>query len=254
MRMFRWVLAAMLVALLPTLAAAQTDGRIVGTVRDSTNAFIPGATVTIRNVRTGDERLAVTVANGTFAVTALRPSTYTISAELDGFTKVEYSEINLAVGQELALDFEFRPAGVQENVTVVATAPVLDVSSARVGANVTSSVRVSPGARGLPSARVPPVRKAESPLTMSDTVRGTPPAFVTSKETERVSPMSMVPKLCSVGSTTRSGSVPPPPPPVPPAPAPAPRSATSTLSPASFVIESTPVNAVAVSGAKRTLR
>ena len=42
----------------------------------------------------------------------------------------------LAVGQELALDFEFRPAGVQENVTVVATAPVLDISSARIGANV----------------------------------------------------------------------------------------------------------------------
>ncbi len=137
MRLFRWVVAALILALLPTLAIAQSDGRIVGSVRDSSNAFIPGATVTIRNVRTGDERLVVTDGKGKFAVTGLRPSTYTISAELDGFAKVEYSEINLAVGQELALDFEFRPAGVQENVTVVATAPVLDVSSARVGANVT---------------------------------------------------------------------------------------------------------------------
>ena len=42
----------------------------------------------------------------------------------------------VAVGQELALDFEFRPAGVQETVTVVGTAPILDVSSARIGANV----------------------------------------------------------------------------------------------------------------------
>ena len=42
----------------------------------------------------------------------------------------------VAVGQELALDFEFKPAGVQETVTVVGTAPVLDVSSARIGANV----------------------------------------------------------------------------------------------------------------------
>jgi len=136
MRLFRWVVAALILALLPTLAIAQSDGRIVGSVRDSSNAFIPGATVTIRNIRTGDERLVVTDGKGKFAVTGLRPSTYTISAELDGFAKVEYSEINLAVGQELALDFEFRPAGVQENVTVVATAPVLDVSSARVGANV----------------------------------------------------------------------------------------------------------------------
>ena len=42
----------------------------------------------------------------------------------------------LAVGQELALDFEFKPAGVQETVTVVGTAPVLDISSARIGVNV----------------------------------------------------------------------------------------------------------------------
>ncbi len=136
MRVFRWAVVAMFLALLPSLAAAQTDGRIVGTVRDSTNAFIPGATVTVTNVRTGEQRTAVTDGQGKFAVTGLRPSTYTIAAELDGFAKVEYSELNLAVSQEMALDFEFRPAGVQENVTVMATAPVLDISSARVGANV----------------------------------------------------------------------------------------------------------------------
>lgn len=136
MRMFRWVVAALMLALLPALAAAQSDGRIIGTVRDSSNAFTPGATVTVKNVRTGEARTAVTDATGTFAVTALRPSTYTISAELDGFAKVEYSELNLAVGQEMALDFEFRPASLQESVTVMATAPVLDISSARVGANV----------------------------------------------------------------------------------------------------------------------
>ena len=42
----------------------------------------------------------------------------------------------IAVGQELNLDFEFKPAGVQEAVTVVGTAPVLDLSSAHIGVNV----------------------------------------------------------------------------------------------------------------------
>src|SRR5438046_5805799 len=42
----------------------------------------------------------------------------------------------LAVGQELTLDFEIKPAGVQEAVTVVGTAPVLDMSSARIGVNL----------------------------------------------------------------------------------------------------------------------
>ena len=136
MRMFRWVVAALMLALLPSLAMAQSDGRIIGTVRDSSNAFIPGATVTVKNEKTGELRTAVSGGNGEFSVTGLKPSVYTISAELSGFSTVEYPQINLAVGQELALDFEFKPAGVQENVTVVATAPVLDISSARMGANV----------------------------------------------------------------------------------------------------------------------
>ena len=42
----------------------------------------------------------------------------------------------VAVGQELTLDFELKPAGVQEAVTVVGDAPVLDISSARIGVNV----------------------------------------------------------------------------------------------------------------------
>ena len=135
MSILRGLVAVVLLALLPSVAAAQ-DGRVVGTIRDTSSALIPGATVTVTNVRTGENRMAVSDGTGAFAVTGLRPSTYTISAELDGFAKVEYAELNLAVGQELSLSFEFRPAGVRENVTVVATAPVLDVSSARVGANV----------------------------------------------------------------------------------------------------------------------
>jgi hypothetical protein len=39
------------------LALAQTDqGRIVGTVRDQNNAVIPGATIVIKNKRTGEDR------------------------------------------------------------------------------------------------------------------------------------------------------------------------------------------------------
>ena len=136
MKMFRWVVAAVLFALLPTLAAAQADGRISGTVRDSSGAFVAGATVRVKNEKTGEVRAVLSNDQGFFAASPLKPSTYTITAEKPGFSIVEYPQMPLAVGQELALDFEFRPAGVQENVTVVATAPVLDISSARVGATV----------------------------------------------------------------------------------------------------------------------
>ena len=84
-----------------------------------------------------DRRRAQAVSNeqGYFLI-RLKPSSYTIKTEKTGFAAIEYTAMPLAVGQELALDFEFKPAGVTEDVTVVGTAPVLDLSSARIGVNV----------------------------------------------------------------------------------------------------------------------
>src|SRR4051794_4006164 len=137
MRFYRWLAAALLTASLPAAAAAQTDaGRISGTVRDQSNAFVPKATVTIKNEKTGETRTGETNDSGYFLVGPLKPSVYTITAHKAGFAPIEYPTMPLAVGQELALDLEIHPAGLQEAVTVIGSAPVLDISSARIGANV----------------------------------------------------------------------------------------------------------------------
>src|SRR5262245_36817359 len=133
----KWLTAFMLVAIGAATAMAQTDqGRFTGTVRDSQNAFVAGATVKVKNERTGEEREVLTNQQGYFLIGSLKPSNYTIRAEKAGFAAIEYTNMPIAVGQELSLDFEFKPAGVQETVTVVGTAPVLDVSSAHIGLNV----------------------------------------------------------------------------------------------------------------------
>src|SRR5262245_53231327 len=104
MKIFRWMATAALVTLWTTAGLAQTDaGRIAGTVRDASAAFVAEATVTITNTRTGDVRTAQTNSEGYFIVGPLRPSTYTIKAEKSGFATVEYPEMPLAVGQELTL-------------------------------------------------------------------------------------------------------------------------------------------------------
>jgi hypothetical protein len=137
MKVERWMATIALLVGLPVTAAAQSDsGRISGSVRDQTSAFVIDATVTIKNDRTGELRTTKTNADGYFLVSPLRPSTYTIKAEKPGFGVLEYPPMPLAVGQELALDFELKPAGVHETVNVVGTAPTLDISSARMGVNV----------------------------------------------------------------------------------------------------------------------
>jgi hypothetical protein len=120
----------------PRLLAQVDQGRIAGTVRDQSNAFAAATPVTVKNERTGEARAAVTNEKGYFLVSGLKPSTYTIRVERPGFSAVEYTAMPLAVGQELTLDFELKPAGVQEAVTVVGASPVIDLSSAKIGVNL----------------------------------------------------------------------------------------------------------------------
>ena len=53
MTFLKWLAAILCVLALPEFALAQADGKISGTVRDQTNAFVAGAKVTAKNERTG---------------------------------------------------------------------------------------------------------------------------------------------------------------------------------------------------------
>jgi Carboxypeptidase regulatory-like domain len=127
------------VSLLTAAAYGQVDqGRIGGVVKDPSGALIPGATLIVKNVNTGEEKKTVTGDNGEYVVTALRPSTYSVKASLPGFADSESSSIQVVVGQKLTLDFTLRPANLAQTVDVttdIAEATV-DTSSASIGVNV----------------------------------------------------------------------------------------------------------------------
>ena len=135
-----WTAGAVLVcvaaSLLPAAALAQGDARVAGTVRDQSGGFVPGAVVTVRNERTGEERTARANTDGFFVVSSLRPSTYTVKAMFGDFRPAEYTGMLLQAGQDLRLDLELAPPGVTEAVNVTAEAPAIDLGSARMGVNV----------------------------------------------------------------------------------------------------------------------
>jgi len=136
LKAIRSLAIALILVGLPATSFAQGDGRFTGTVLDQTGAFVPGATVTVKNQRTGEERTAVSTMQGRYVIANLKPSSYTISVSFGSFAPLEYTDMTLSAGQEFSLDLELRPAGVSETVTVTANAAVLDLSSARIGANV----------------------------------------------------------------------------------------------------------------------
>ncbi len=121
----------------PRLALAQTESaRFTGTVRDASGAFLANAAVVIKNERTGQQRTVQSSAQGRYDATNLKPSTYSIRATFGDFAPLEFTGLELAAGQEFPLDLELRPPGVSETVTVTGNAAVVDLSSARIGANV----------------------------------------------------------------------------------------------------------------------
>src|SRR6185503_12762917 len=132
----RGVMAIVVLAAIVAPAYAQGDARFSGTVLDQTGAFVPGAMVTVKNQKTGEVRTVTATAEGRYVVPNLKPSVYTITATFGSFQPLEYTDMTLAVGQEFSLDLELRPAGVSETVTVEGRVNTIDLSSARIGANV----------------------------------------------------------------------------------------------------------------------
>ncbi len=128
-----------LCSLVSGLAAfSQSDqGRILGTVTDSNGAVIPGASVTARNERTGIERAVTADSAGRYTVTNLPPAEYTVIGRAPDLGPTEIGHVALTAGQERIVGLVLQPATLVQEITVSSgELVVIDVSSARVGANV----------------------------------------------------------------------------------------------------------------------
>jgi len=129
------LVAVAVLAAIPAMAQF-SDGKIAGTVYDSSKAAIPGATVVVKNERTGEERTVVTNEQGAYSVPQLKPSSYAITISASGFESKTLSSIGLGVGEAKTADFIVNPAGSKEEITVSEIVTV-DTTSARIGVNVT---------------------------------------------------------------------------------------------------------------------
>ncbi len=122
---------------LATVAFAQDQGRFTGIVADTTGAVIPGASIRVKNEKTGAERTVKSSDTGVFFVTNLSPATYSIVATSTGLNDAVYKEVNLALGQERTINIIMQPTSVATEITVSGgELAVVDTSSASVGANV----------------------------------------------------------------------------------------------------------------------
>lgn len=115
-------------------ALAQIDtGSIVGTVRDSSGATIPKATVTATNKATNITLTTTTNDSGEYQFNALRPGTYTVKASAAGFSAQEVGDVEIHVQSRPSLDFTLKVGDVTQVLEVAAVTPLLNTQTADVG-------------------------------------------------------------------------------------------------------------------------
>src|SRR6202161_3003203 len=138
----RLVLILAVVASLPPSRAVgqgETTSAIVGQVRDTTNAVVPGATVAIANRETGLSRPAKTDDAGRFNFPQLKPGTYSVKAEAQGFEPQQNNNVVSGLGQKQTVDFTLRVARSNETVEVNSEAPLINPENANTSTTLNTS-------------------------------------------------------------------------------------------------------------------
>src|SRR5690348_2346829 len=74
-----------------------TNATLSGLVEDEQGSAIPGCKVTVSNEATGLRRSATTDESGLWTVPLLPPATYTVTAEANGFKRIQFPNIVLNV-------------------------------------------------------------------------------------------------------------------------------------------------------------
>ena len=128
------------------LAQGETTSAIVGEVRDTTDAVIAGATVTVTNRETGLKRSARTDEAGRFNFPQLKPGTYSVRVEAPGFDPRQNDNVISGLGQKQTVDFTLKVSRSNEVVEVSSEAPLINPENAN-----TSTTLNAPALENLPN-------------------------------------------------------------------------------------------------------
>ncbi len=125
---------ALAVLIAPARGTAQTSmGAVTGTVTDSAGAVVPGATVTLVNEATNIRSHRQTNRNGYFVFVEVRPGTYLLTVELEGFNTAKMSGFSVGVNETVARNLSLKLGSVSETVEVTAQSELLQASTAELG-------------------------------------------------------------------------------------------------------------------------
>ena len=128
-----------LTLVLAALAFAQRDmGTITGTITDAQGGVVPNAKITITEVATGLKYDVQSSSDGTYIRPALKPGTYTVTAEAKGFRRIEQQNVNITGGDRVGVNLVLTVGDVTQAVEVSAEAPLLQTESTTLGQDLST--------------------------------------------------------------------------------------------------------------------
>ncbi|HEX7087048.1 MAG TPA: carboxypeptidase-like regulatory domain-containing protein, partial [Vicinamibacterales bacterium] len=132
----------MTLALLAMAASASAQvlyGSIVGNVRDTSGAAVPGSTVTVTSAETGLERVTVSNETGAYTFNNLLPGHYTVRVSLQGFKEFVQTNVPVVIGQVSRVDVALELGALTETITVSSEAQLLQTDKAEVSTELKST-------------------------------------------------------------------------------------------------------------------
>lgn len=138
---FVFILAFLIMFAPLAFSQSKETGAIIGTVTDEENTPLPGVSMTLTGTTLMGSRSTVTDIKGQYRFPALPPGTYSVRAELQGFASTVQEDIRLHTTVRLTVDFSIKLSAVEEEITVIAESPTVDVKTSET-ASVTLSAEL----------------------------------------------------------------------------------------------------------------
>ena len=129
-RMASAFLLAVMLCMVTTAWSQSNEGRIIGTIRDSSGAVVVGAKITITNVDTNVVHSLVSNPSGDYVTPDLEPGLYTVSVEATGFKKSTTTPFRLEVSRDARADVQLTTGSLSESVEVHEDATLTDTTNA----------------------------------------------------------------------------------------------------------------------------
>lgn len=133
--MRKFIFASLMLCMFATLAFAQTTGRLIGTV-SSADGLLPGATITVTDNQTGQERTGISDDSGGYRFDQLNFGTYTVKIVASGFKTFIANDLKIDANRDYTLNSVLDVGGVDEIVNVSAGADIVNASNSELSTTV----------------------------------------------------------------------------------------------------------------------